>query len=106
MGKSSMKAMKAKQGSKIATGSMARAMVLRGSKVKTSGGLKKESLTKNKKGKIVSKRASASGKRAYHRIRRWTECVSKAKKALNITGFCAVNGKGAQGKALYAKAKA
>ena len=30
----------------------------------------------------------------------------KARKELGIKGFCAVNGKSAQGKALYAKAKA
>jgi len=32
--------------------------------------------------------------------------VIKARKELGIKGFCAVNGKTASGKALYAKAKA
>merc|ERR1712153_146448 len=52
-----MKAMKKKAMKKsvIAKGKMAKAMVMRGSKEKTSGGLKKDSLRKNKGGKIVSK---------------------------------------------------
>ena len=39
----------------------------------------------------------------YHRLR---QAVIKARKELGIKGFCAVNGKSSQGKALYAKAKA
>ena len=35
-----------------------------------------------------------------------SQAVTKARKELGIKGFCAVNGKSAQGKALYAKAKA
>merc|ERR1719413_139483 len=100
-----MKVMKTKRVSKVAKGSHAKAMVFRGSKVKTSGGLKKDGLTKNKHGKVVSKKASANGRRAFQHIRRWNQCVVKARKELNIKGFCAVNGRG-QGKALYAKAKA
>merc|ERR1712194_99622 len=49
---------KAMKKSVIAKGKMAKAMVMRGSKEKTSGGLKKDSLRKNKGGKIVSKKAS------------------------------------------------
>merc|ERR1712087_186658 len=100
-----IKSMKAKRVSKIAKGRFAKTLVFRGSKAKTSGGLKKDGLMKNKNGKVVSKRANANGKRAYQRIRRWTQCVTGARKELNIKGFCAVNGRG-QGKALYAKAKA
>jgi len=100
------KAMKKKRVSKIAKGSMAKSVVFRGSKEKTGGGLTQAALTKNKRGKIVSKKASANGKKAYKHIQKWTEAVKKAKKALNITGFCVVNGKTAQGKALYVKAKA
>merc|ERR1719463_505752 len=99
------KSMKTKRVSKVAKGRYAKAMVFRGSKAETSGGLKKDGLMKNKHGKVVSKKASANGKRAYNRIRRWSQCVQKARKELNIKGFCAVNGRG-QGKALYAKAKA
>merc|ERR1719195_1979330 len=98
--------MKARAASKIARGKLAKASVFRGTKVKNSGGLTKNSLIRNKNGKIVSKAASAAAKKkmpagfkAYH------EAHKKARKELGITGFCAVNGKTAQGKALYAKIK-
>merc|ERR1719215_1443146 len=86
-----MKAMKKKAMKKsiIAKGKLAKAMVLRGSKARTVGGLKKENLKKNKAGKIVSKKASEN-----------------AKKKLNLKGMAIVGGKTAQGRALYAKAKA
>merc|ERR1712224_784749 len=58
-----MKAMKKKSVSKIARGRMAYAMVLRGSKAKTVGGLTAKDLTKNKNGKVVSKKQSALGKK-------------------------------------------
>merc|ERR1712187_1026834 len=99
-------AMKAKKKSKIATGTRAKSLVFRGFREKTSGGLKSEALMKNKRGKVVSKRASAAGKRSYKAIGKWTEAVNKARKALSLTGFVAINGKSPEGKALYAKAKA
>jgi len=68
--------------------------------------LNKGSLLKNKRGKIVSKASAAAGKKAYSKIKKWTEACQKARKALNIKGFCPIGGKTAQGKALYAKAKA
>merc|ERR1712023_343668 len=58
-----MKAMKKKSVSKIAKGRCAKAMVLRGSKAKTVGGLTAKDLYKNKRGKIVSKKQSAQGKK-------------------------------------------
>merc|ERR1719493_293502 len=101
-----MKAMKVKK-SKIARGKMARSVVFRGSKEKTVGGLTKDQLTRNKSGKIVSKAASARGRKNYagSALKKWVDAVQLARKQLNITGFCAVNGKTAQGKALFAKAK-
>merc|ERR1711992_381090 len=103
-----MKVMKAKRVSIIAKGKRARASVFRGSKVKTSGGMTKDKLTKNKSGRIVSKAASARGKRNYANsgIKAWADAVKAARKALNLTGFVAIGGKSATGKALYAKAKA
>merc|ERR1712226_752441 len=101
-----MKAMKAKRVSKAAKGRLAKAMVLAGKREKTSGGLTQDSLMKNKRGKIVSKRKSASGKRSYKRIESWVESVVGARKALNVTGFVAINGSSLQGKALYVKSKA
>mmetsp|Transcript_59121 Transcript_59121/g.192907 ORF Transcript_59121/g.192907 Transcript_59121/m.192907 type:complete len:145 (+) Transcript_59121:74-508(+) len=101
-----MKAMKAKRVSKIAKGRMAKALVLRGSKEKTVGGLRKDSLVKNARGRVVSKRASANGKRRYKNIETWIESVLEARKALHVSGFVAINGKTLQGKALYLKSKA
>merc|ERR1719428_1077262 len=91
-----MKAMKKKSVSKVAKGVMTKAMVLRGSKAKTVGGLTAKDLTKNKFGKIVSKKKSALGKKPP-----WIQAVAKARKALKITGFAAIK----KGSPLYAKAK-
>merc|ERR1719443_655132 len=91
-----MKAMKKKSVSKVVHGQMAKAMVLRGSKEKTVGGLTAKDLTKNKYGKIVSKKSSARAKKSP-----WIQAVAKARKALKITGFAAVK----KGTPLYAKAK-
>merc|ERR1719441_39532 len=91
-----MKAMKKKSVSKVAKGRCAKAMVLRGSKAKTVGGLTAKDLYKNKRGKIVSKKQSAQGKKHP-----WMQAVQKARKALKITGFTAIK----KGTPLYAKAK-
>merc|ERR1711869_72906 len=93
-----MKAMKKKAVSKIARGSHAKAMVLRGSKEKTSGGLTAKDLFRNKHGKIVSRKASARTKKA---LGAWQAAVKSARKALKITGFAAIK----KGTPLYAKAK-
>ena len=101
-----MKAMKKKAVSKIATGKRAKSVVFRGSKEKTSGGLAKSQLMKNKRGKVVSKKMHARGKTIQKFVQQWLDAVMTARKELGIKGFCAVGGKSAQGKALYAKAKA
>merc|ERR1739848_382340 len=98
--------MKAKRVSKIAKGKMAKAQVFKWTKEKTTGSLRKDSLIKNKRGKIVSKKASAAGKKKFATIKGWADCVATARKALQLKGFVAINGKMADGKALYAKAKA
>merc|ERR1739845_234410 len=91
--------------STIAKGKRGKSSVFRGTKLKTSGGLKKSDLKRNKAGKVVSVKASANGKKAFKRISGWVAAVNKARKALGIKGFCAVGGKTAKGKALYAKSK-
>merc|ERR1719161_2160951 len=101
-GMKGMKAMKSKK-SKIARGPRAKWVVLKGGKEKTASGLKVTDLMKNKRGKVVSKKASSSGKRAYANIKTWTTCIVQARKELSVTGFVAINGKSPQGKALYAK---
>merc|ERR1719491_2169794 len=98
---------KAMKVSKIAKGKLRRSVVFRGSKEKTSGGLTKSQLVKNKSGKVVSKASSAVSKKRYvgSKLEAWIKACAAAKKALGITGFVIINGKTAQGKALYAKAK-
>merc|ERR1711988_1493712 len=91
-----MKAMKKKTVSKIARGRMAKAMVLRGSKGKTVGGLTAKDLVKSKTGKIVSKKRSAFAKKSP-----WILAVKKARAALKIKGFSAIK----KGTPLYLKAK-
>jgi len=100
-----MKAMKAKRVTKVAKGRFAKVLVLRGKKEKTVGGLKRDDLIRNKRGKIVSKRASAAGTRRYRKIEGWIEAIMAAREALHVRGFVALNGKTLQGKALYAKTK-
>merc|ERR1719506_699146 len=95
-----MRAMKKKAVSKIAKGRMAKALVFRGSKEKTVGGLTATSLTKNKYGKIVSKKRSAFAKKNNF-LKGWTTAVQKARKALGLKGFVAIK----KGSALYKKAK-
>merc|ERR1711870_17502 len=65
-----------------------RAQVFRGTrkKVKTTGQVKKD-LMKNKRGKIISKKQHAFGKRSYKSIQKWTEAFVEARKNLGITGF-------------------
>merc|ERR1712185_182104 len=87
-------------------GRLAKALVLRGLREKTSGGLTRDSLMRNKRGKIVSKRASANGKRLFKQIEPWVGAVMEAREALQSSGFVAINGKSIQGKALYVRAKA
>merc|ERR1719364_527361 len=98
-----MKAMKAmkKKAVSIAKGKLAKLVVFNGTKEKTMSGLKKSDLTKSKSGKIVSKKQSAQGKKAYAHIKGWTVAVQKARKALGVKGFVAVK----KGTALYKKAK-
>ena len=63
--------------------------------------MKKSDLQKSKRGKIVSKKRSAAGKKAYARLKGWTVAVTVARKALGLTGFVAVK----KGTPLYRKAK-
>merc|ERR1719473_1624876 len=96
-----MKAMKKKAVSKIAKGSRSKSVVFRGTKVKTTGGLTKADLVENKRGKVVSKKSAAHGKKQYANIKGWTAAVQKARKALGLKGFIAVK----KGSPLYTKAK-
>merc|ERR1712093_318622 len=97
-----MKAMKKKAVSKIAKGRFSKVVVFRGSKAKTSGGLTKGDLVKNKNGRIVSKKSSAAAKARYGTtLKKWITAVQKARKALGVKGFVAIK----KGSPLYKKAK-
>merc|ERR1712087_973591 len=107
MGKMSMKAMKmasamkmrkmkAKKVSKVGK----KWQVFKGSKVRTTGGNKKEDLKKNKKGKVVSKKLSAHGKKQHAKnLSKWSAACAKARKTKNIKGFVPIGWKTAQGQA-------
>merc|ERR1719510_898633 len=69
----------------------------------TKGGLVKDDLMLNKKGKVVSKKMFKSGQRLMKKSG-WMTAIMQARKELGITGFCTVN-RGAQGVALYKRAK-
>merc|ERR1712182_197227 len=97
-----MKAMKTMKAKKVGR----KSLVFAGTRVKTTGGLKKQDLTMNKRGKVVSKKMHANGKKAFSHIKAWHVAVTKARQALGVNGFVAIGCKKPEGKALYAKAKA
>merc|ERR1711974_565300 len=94
-------------GSVVAKGSRAKSSVFSGRKQKTTSGLTKDGLTKNKNGKVVSKKMSAQSEKRYANspIKAWANAVKAARKALGVSGFVAIGGKSAAGRALYSKAK-
>merc|ERR1711988_684466 len=106
MKKTMRKVMKKKKISKIARGRLAKSQVFKGTKEKTVGGLTKDSLMRNKRGKVVSKKSNAKGKRAFKNVETWVEALMQAREMLRVEGFHAINGKTLQGKALYYKTKA
>eukprot|EP00392_Amoebophrya_sp_AT5.2_P012713 g12820.t1 len=95
--------------SSVAKGKLAKSRVFyeKGGKTKTSGGLQKSDLKRNKSGKVVSAKASAAAKKrkGYKKIVAWGAATAKARKALNIQGFCPVGGATPQGKQLLAKVR-
>merc|ERR1712164_80084 len=96
-----MRAMKKQPVSKIAKGVRARLVVFNGTKAKTYTGLTKSDLIKNKRGKIVTKKSMAAGKKNFANIKGWLAATQKARKALGVKGFVAIK----KGSALYKKAK-
>merc|ERR1712032_1183666 len=81
--------------------------VFAGKKVRTVGGLKKADLVRNKRGKVVSRKAAAKAKNSKNgkKIAAWGAATKAARKALGIKGFQAVGGSSAAGKALLAKVR-
>merc|ERR1712087_88161 len=97
------KAMKAKRVSVIGTGKLAKALVFKGSRQKTVGGLKKSDLVESKTGKIVSKKASMRAKKAFKgsSLQEWGQAMMQARKELGTKGFVVVK----KGTPLYRRAK-
>ena len=92
-----MKAMNAMKAMKKVYARLAKRHVFGGKTVKTTAGLVKGDLVKNKRGKIVSKKAAARAAKSP-----WIQAIAAARKALNIKGFMALK----KGSPLYNKAKA
>merc|ERR1711894_134476 len=67
-----------------------RAQVFRGTrqKVKTTGQTKSD-LMKNKRGKVVSKKANAAGRRVFKKngLDKWNKAFMQARKNLGLKGF-------------------
>merc|ERR1719272_332181 len=55
----------------IARGRLRRFMVFSGRRQKTTGGLTKEGITKNKRGRYVSRKQQAHGLKMYQNVRGW-----------------------------------
>merc|ERR1719305_1576561 len=91
------RSMKKRRVSNIAKGKRAKYSVFRFNKFeKTKGGLTKNDLKMNARGKIVSKKASAQGHKKYPiTLKPWNSALSKARTALGLAGFVAVNGSSA-----------
>merc|ERR1711953_1332309 len=87
-----MRAMKSMRVSKIAKGVNAKSVVFAGRKEKTKTGITRAMLTKNKRGKILTKKRLNAGKKAFRRISGWTKAVEQAKKALGLKGFVLIGG--------------
>ena len=90
--KKTAKTYKSKQGAKNA--------VFSGKIMKTKGGKGKDTLMKNKRGRVVSKKQSAKGKAS-----KWMKAVAAARKALGIKGFQIIGGKSAKGQQLLKKSR-
>merc|ERR1712072_954037 len=69
-----------------------KSQVFRGTREKTkTSGQTKGMLMKNKRGKIVSKKSHANGKKVYKKngLAKWTKAFMQARKNLGLTGFVA-----------------
>jgi len=90
----------------VATGRLRHFLVYAGRREKTSGGLKKEDIGRNKRGRYVSLKQSAHGHRFYKKtIRSWNVAFQGARTQLNCNGFVAINGGTLMGQALYCRMK-
>jgi len=77
------------------------AQVYAGRRVYTKGGLTKKDLKMNKRGKVVSKKQSSSGKKSFKGLQKWCDATEQARRELNIKGFQAIK----KGTPFYKRAK-
>jgi hypothetical protein len=103
--KAKLKATTANQKGSVAVGARAKASVLAGRKECTDSNLKKDDLQKNKRGKVVTKKAAAAGAKKHAHIALWNQAVRAARVKIGVRGFCPVGGKSPAGKRLYKQAK-
>ena len=64
--------------------------VWKGTRERTAGGLKKKDLRMNKRGKIVSKKASANAQKrmkSNSSISQWCSAIKQVRKQMNLKGF-------------------
>merc|ERR1712098_729527 len=85
--KKAAKKPKKKKAKKIKRGSFRR--VWSGTVATSKGGLTKDKLTRNKAGKVVSKKGHAQGLKNYKRIAGWVKAMMAARKQLKLKGFVA-----------------
>ena len=99
--KSSKKAKRAARKPRIKYGSFRR--VWSGTADRSNGGLTKKDLCLNKRGKVVSKKALANGKKKFKNsaLSKWVVATQKARKELGLVGFVACK----KGTAFYKLAK-
>merc|ERR1719201_3321917 len=85
-----MKAMKAMKVSKVATGKLSKSSVFRGTKERTSGGLKKSDLIKSKTGKVVSKKKVGGCQETLQRQRfgQMVPCSASCPQSFGLEGLC------------------
>merc|ERR1712129_531857 len=93
---------------KRASGVMAKALVLKGAREKTTGGLSQSDLQKTLRGKVVSKKASSNAKKAYKgsALEKFATACKEARKKLGLKGFVPIGGKTPEGQKLLTKVRA
>lgn len=89
--------MKVMKVSPVAKGKKGKVQVWQGKKTKTGGGLKKDDLVKNKKGKIVPKKKSESTRNNN----KWSKATKQAYQAKGYSGFKVIK----KGNSFYEKTK-
>ena len=94
-----------KTGNVVATGAYAKSAVWAGRKEKTASKLTQQHLKKNRKGKVVTKSASAAGEIKRKYLQEWNSAVRTARERIGCVGFWPVGGKTARGQKLLAVAR-